>query len=856
MQQDRKLPWLWIAAINCLLAIVFLAYGSWQASQRASTQSFHPFTVNQVVERFGAVQAQRASAKGPDIASQPTGTIKSGNTSGNTPGQKRTDSARPGRFDLGTYPAPHQVIRIEPPVADRIVLDPSLAETPSLPSLDPEVVEPPTASVDRAVGPQAVPVTQAPATLARRPAQWTADVASVWPWPSQLVSELEALRLAQGATAWVDAVMHELNELHTIDSFDDRSSEKHLDALQSLEQQAVSMATGIVDTNGRARLLRAAYGLQRRLAVWRPIQQLSLPPVIPVSTYRDDSLDVSAALRLVDRKLSQVTQADLWQRYLLLEDVRAMAADPQGVASAQRSQLARKILRRMDSPSLNKQQQAFFDQEPWYSFSGALRRWVTEPVDYRSLLANIERYESAPEELAAQQLAESYQVLRWSAAPTANTLAGWINTYYRNANIRVSVTGVFVNRLLPELAESQEPVNDVLLGSRILGHSRVSTRLRVVLLPDNIRWRLGLEAHGEVASNTSTKHGPAKFYNAGRGEYSARKLLLIDHFGLRARNAEADATSDADLTRLETDFDGLPLVNVLARAIAKQQYESQSHAAKWRIRDMIAARARAKLDEQVAQQLALLREKYETRVHQPLVQLGLEPEAVDMQTTEQRLIARYRLAGEHQLAAFTPRPQAPSEALLSVQIHESALNNTVAVLKLGEQSRDLRQLFAEVAQKFHVPNYQVPDDVPTDVTIRMAAVEPVRFRFDDDRIQICLRIAHLTADRRHWRNFEVRATYAPQAEGLHTQLVRDGYIKLKGYRLSFGDQIALRGVFSKVLPKNPDVDILGRTLGTDTRLQHVSVSQFVMRDGWIGVALSGDGTAHVHLADRPGPVDR
>jgi len=841
MQQACEPRWPWIAAVNCVLAMSLLLAGSWRMGLRAAHPGPERLAAHPVVDHIGVLEPTRTGRQRPATEQQASG----------------TRTSRPSKFDLGQYRVPKHMIRILPPVADRIVLDPSLAETPSLPSLAPPAApHSPEVSTARAERSPAVPTGQSNTTLARQPAQWTADIASVWPWPSRLVSDLEALHTVPGVTSWADAILIHLHALHEIDSFADRSAEVHLDALQHLQQQVANLAAGIVDLNQRARLLRTAYGLQRRLGIWRPIQQLSLPPIVQVSARRKETVDMPTALQMVDAKLLRVAQADLWQRYLLLDELRAAAAAPREGKAVQRSGLARKILGRMNAPGLSDQQRAFFDQEPWHALSSALREWVTEPVDYRTLLDDIERYESAPEEIAARRLAARYQILRWSAVPTANALADWLNTYYRNANIRVAVTGELVNRLLPDPGESQEPVNDMLLGSRVLGHSRVSTRLHVVLLPDRLRWRLGLEAHGEVASNTSTKHGPAKFYNAGRGQYLARKLLLIDHLGLRARRAEADATSDADLTRLETDFDGLPLVNVLARAIAKQQYESQSHAAKWRIRDMIAARARERLDEEVERQVTQLRDKFETRVHQPLVQLGLDPEAVDMQTTEQRLIARYRLAGEEQLAAFTPRPRAPSDTLLSVQIHESALNNTVGALKLGAHSSSLRQLFQEVADKFRIPNYQVPDDVPDDVTIRMAAMEPIRFGFAEDRIHIRLRIARLVADRRSWRNFEVRATYAPQTDGLHARLVRDGYIKLKGYRLSFGDQIALRGVFSKVLPKEPDVDIVGQTLGKDPRLQQLVVSQFVMRDGWIGVAFRGGDAAHLHLADNPEPTHR
>ena len=850
MQQVRARRWPWIAVLNCVLAILLLAAGRWRLAVRAerfaaapvrSIQTLHNPEAKPGVDR-GRDESSAAAMPPRELAWEEARAAR------------EKTSSRADKFDFESYRAPRQLIRIAPPVADRITLDPSLAETPSLPTLElPKVAGAASPVVTRAQrrADHIEPVSQ-PAP--RRPAQLVADIASPWPWPTELVAELEKLRGQQACAKWADQVLEHLRKLHASESLNDRAAGSHLQALRDLEDEVEHLAPKVADTNQRAQLLRVSYALERRLAIWQPLQTLTAAPVLPVSIHKQSASDVRFVFNKIDDQLQHVTQADLWQRYLLLDQLRDMATNPRRFTALQRSELARRILRRMNAPGLNDEQRKFFAKEPWPSFAAALKQWVSEPVDYRLLLDDLERYELEPNELVARRVAHVYQVLRWSPVPAANTLADWINAYYRNANVRLSVSGDFVNSLLPDLGEMEEPVNDVLLGSRIRGQSRVSTRLRVVLLPDRLRWRLGLEAHGEIDSRTSTKHGPAKFYNVGRGQYLARKLLLIDRLGLHSHRAEANAQSEESLARLETDFDNLPLVNVLARAIAKQQYDSKSHLVKWRVRDMIAARARRRLDEEVDRQIAEMKGKFETRVHQPLVKLGLDPEAVDMQTTEHRLIARYRLAGVEQLAAFTPRPQAPSDALMSIQIHESVLNNTVAALRLGEQTRSLRQLFLDVAQKFQVPNFQVPEDVPEDVTIRMAAVEPIRFRFEKDRIHIRLRIARLTAERRSWRDFEVRASYAPQSEGLHARLVRDGYIKLKGRRLSFGDQLALRGVFSKVLPKKPDFDILGQTFGKDARLRQLVVNQFVMRDGWIGVALTRSGPIRMHLADRPAPV--
>ena len=131
---------------------------------------------------------------------------------------------------------------------------------------------------------------------------------------------------------------------------------------------------------------------------------------------------------------------------------------------------------------------------------------------------------------------------------------------------------------------------------------------------------------------------------------------------------------------------------MMVRSIARQQYDSKAQAARWETEGLVARTAQTRLDEEVDQQLTQATEQFRQRVLEPLHQLGLDPETVDLETTTDRLIARYRLAGPRQVGAFTPRPQAPADSLFSLQIHESVLNNTAACLELHGRDMDLRSL--------------------------------------------------------------------------------------------------------------------------------------------------------------------
>ncbi len=83
----------------------------------------------------------------------------------------------------------------------------------------------------------------------------------------------------------------------------------------------------------------------------------------------------------------------------------------------------------------------------------------------------------------------------------------------------------------------------------------------------------------------------------------------------------------------------------------------------------------------------------------------------------------------------------------------------------------------------------------------------------------------------------IRGNYIPAVDGLHAGLVRRGPILLVGHRLRTRDQVALRGVFSKLLSKSHQLKLVPDDLAEDQRLADMAVTQANIKDGWIGVAM-------------------
>jgi hypothetical protein len=76
----------------------------------------------------------------------------------------------------------------------------------------------------------------------------------------------------------------------------------------------------------------------------------------------------------------------------------------------------------------------------------------------------------------------------------------------------------------------------------------------------------------------------------------------------------------------------------------------------------------------------------------------------------------------------------------------------------------------------------------------------------------------------------------PVVEGLDAELVRDGSLGIEG-RLGSAQRATLHNVFNSVLPPERRLPILRLDEPDDPRLQGLMITQLVLEDGWLGLAI-------------------
>jgi hypothetical protein len=753
-----------------------------------------------------------------------------------------------------------QVATLRPPVADQINLDPSITETPALPSgpsleqgqallgdprgelrlsattakiIQPELPNPtdlgplrqpaePPSIAPEATSPESFPATKA------------------WPYPSGLIEQLNILAATTPPAAlWAEQAKLELERLVAVETLADPAATAPLLNLKALAEQAKTLAPSLDGDQARSKLLRAGYAIVRRLVIWDQVHTLAARDANAFAPIVDRDIWIHA-LEEVDALLQATGAAANWRKYLLIDRARDQF-DSSACSPADQRQLARDMLHRMHSTQLSQAQEEFLKTPCFAALVPQLEARAADSLDLLGLLSAIEHYEHDDRSAHARDLAAQFDALRWSPDDEVHDLSETLNAYYRNANVRVALSAELINRLIPQQNPQVQPVEESILGAWVSGKSQTNTKIKIALIPDAYRWHVGLEAQGEVATNTSSSKGPAVFFQDGWSLFRARKRLTVDRRGIRLFSAEAEASVNSTLNDFETTFDGIPLLGDIARNIARNQYDESQPAARVEAEGRIIVQATSRLDEAVAKQLEKGKNNFQAKLIAPLAQLNLEPTAVALETTSDRLIARYRVAAREQVSAHTPRPQAPGDSILSVQIHESGLNNVLEKLHLASRRVELRDLYKEMSGRFlNNEKVQIPEDLPEDVYITFADEDPVRLDCQDGRVRLTIRLRELAqGTRNRWTNFTVRGYYGPAADQLDANLEREGIIELIGDKgnIGIGDQIALRGIFARVLSRNRKIHVINKQIAEAKELRDQQVTQFVIHDGWIGVAV-------------------
>ncbi len=653
---------------------------------------------------------------------------------------------------------------------------------------------------------------------------------------------------ARNVQMWIGSVRNVLNDLISNHGLERPESLRETAALAKLSEDARVLGESLSNYALAQNLLTTAYSLQRRVDVYRAIQGCLDRTSIGLDRAKSSDLtraELRQAILNVQAKLPETGDEAAWADYLLIDRLTAWVDSPKNIW-AEGNGLALAALSRLRWERLGDIQNEFLSQPEFVALARHLEAWSRDPVDYRQLLTDIEELEVSPVKQDSESIAGAVQVLRTSPELNQQVLAQALNNHYRNANIRLSISRTLIQRFMPEEAVEVRPVRRSILGARTQGNSKIATELDVQLTPDDSAWNISLGVLGDLYSQTASEKGPATFHNTSIAQINSRRYLRLDPMGYRISSEPTNVRSQDYLRHMETDFDGLPVIGDFVRLIVREQFDQKRGIVRRVSQRMIADEADEELDRRLNEAMEKASKELEQRITGPLHKLQLDPMVVSMSTSEQRLGIRYRVASGSQMASHTPRPRAPGDSLLSMQVHQSTVNNAIESMGLGKKPWKLDQLCEKLGVAFGQSGWKLPDEAPDDITIDFASNRPAYIEMEEGRLRLTLRINSLSnKDGLSLGPLIVTSSYIPLAEGLSAELIRDGILEIKTPRGTLiRHKALLRGIFAKVFVSRPKIPLIAESWREDPRAEGLAVSQLEIRDNWLSVAISPADSSH------------
>ncbi len=658
---------------------------------------------------------------------------------------------------------------------------------------------------------------------------------------------------ASAVGLWIEEVTACLQRLVQSDSLGKELGNTELERLRVLSEQVKPLAENLKDSALISKTTRVGYAIERRLAVWHAVStclQTESSAVKPQFDNETTRRQIQELLVRIEGTLPASGDAEGWRKYLKMNELRSWSNENRDVW-AEGNALAINVLSRLRWERLNEAQLKFIDQPEFNELAMQLTAWARQPIDYRQLLSDLELLEQDPINRVRYSLASSVQVLRLADEKNQQAVAGALNDHYRNANIRLAIAGSLIERFLPEESYQTRPVQQRILGANTSGDSVVRTEMGLKLIPDENAWHVTLGVQGDLTSATRSSKGPAVFHNSSQAQISSQRTVRMDTLGFKVAANATDVESQQHLRGMSTDFDGLPIIGDFLRLVIREQFNQQRGPAKRIMQRLIAEEADQEFDKQLQEKLNKAQVELQRRLIGPLDALNLNPMVVAMSTTEDRLMIRYRVANQAQMASHTARPRAPSDSLLSMQVHQSAVNNMIAQLGLSDRTWNLVELGEKVARLLGKQDWQAPEDLPKDVLIRFAPSRPISVEMVENQLVLTLRISELSQGTNKIERFIVRSNYVPVADGLKAGLGRDGVVSIDGPRLSMRDRLPLRAIFAKVFVAQPEIPLISDSLVADPRAEGLAVTQIEVRDGWLAIAVAeGTSPLAAEVAER------
>lgn len=337
-------------------------------------------------------------------------------------------------------------------------------------------------------------------------------------------------------------------------------------------------------------------------------------------------------------------------------------------------------------------------------------------------------------------------------------------------NIRFLISADTIADLVGRPVNQSGPSNECILGTRVISNTNINGYVTLQPVPSDGVAKLQLTLSGRFNSVGTGYNRKVRVYNQGFGDVWASRSLTFSDQGIQAGPVAASADLDSKINGISHP---LRIVRRIAAKRAASQKSEANAIASQRLEDQLRDQFQQETDQQLSSGNKTERRKNLRLIGEVLARLDLMEPKRNWSSTSSHVVLTMTASSDQQVTTAVAPPSAIPSSGVTVQFHESALEN-VGTSLLAERplsDKDFEQFaaglllleFLKLQPEVTTAAVNGDEKQPAEkLEIDFAALRPLVFEARDGKIRIGIRGNQFRQGSRSLnRPLEITAVYKP-----------------------------------------------------------------------------------------------
>ena len=368
------------------------------------------------------------------------------------------------------------------------------------------------------------------------------------------------------------------------------------------------------------------------------------------------------------------------------------------------------------------------------------------------LMQSLLNYEHDQLGIHAENARIAWRTLRSDFPAAASSLRSVVNDNYFNHNLHFVVSEDLLSRLISDYRTESGCIAECIMGAWVTGSQNTNVDLRADIKPSSDRAMFDLKVTGNVQSSTVAQKSPATIWSKGNNHFWMNKSVQFDGRHITSTAAGFSVNTSSRVTGLATKYDGIPIIRGIVRGIANQKIAESKPQSEALTAQKIREAALPKFESESNTQFSTGNDTL-NKMFASLERKGVSPDSISARSSNTHMALSSRTIGISRVGGSLQPPSALIATGAAVQLHESALNNSIDALGLQGRTileKDLvKELEVALTDLFQREIKLTKKDDPQPVTAEgepepptsfvFSTSDPIRVHFNNNQITIVMR---------------------------------------------------------------------------------------------------------------------